>query len=160
MKNTQSCTVQFYIFLLTLISSYNVCIQNGTFLNSSLSENVVTTLGLLPWGLVKHCFLSHVFFTMPVSTLQILMALSQSETKLLVNFSTQMQKSYKTFWMYKWNFPNGSWSAVLVLKTKQNTQQTSSPLHTTISVVLYSSMYLTMFLFIMAPVSRIGWLKC
>lgn len=52
----QSCTFQFGIFLLTLISSYILCIQYGTFLNSSLSENVVTTLGLLPWRFCKALF--------------------------------------------------------------------------------------------------------
>ena len=56
MKKMQSCAFQFYIFLLTLISSYILCVQYGTFLNSSLSENVVVPLGLLPWRFSKALF--------------------------------------------------------------------------------------------------------
>lgn len=54
MKKMQSCTFQFGIFLLT--SSYLLCIQYGTFLNSSLNENAVTTLGPLPWRFRKALF--------------------------------------------------------------------------------------------------------
>lgn len=65
---------------------------------------------------------------MPISPLQILIVLSQSETKLVVNFGTQMQKKLQDILDIQMNFFKWNLTCCACFKNRK----ALSPLHTAI----------------------------